>query len=113
MTASTEAARTPASSLRVPDFFIVGHSKCGTTALYLALRSHPQVFMPAIKEPRFFAPELRSRFRGGAEDIRPDEILLDRREHVDQKTIEFVVSFTRDYVQKLNHGIASQVTVHG
>jgi hypothetical protein len=48
---------------RVPDFFIVGHEKCGTTALYQMLSRHPQVFMSAIKEPRFFAPELRSRFR--------------------------------------------------
>ena len=74
MTASTEATSAQASSLRVPDFFIVGHSKCGTSALYLALRSHPQVFMPDIKEPRFFAPELRSRFRGGGEDVRPETL---------------------------------------
>jgi hypothetical protein len=47
---------------RFPDFFIVGHPKCGTTALYQMLRSHPQVYMPANKEPRFFAPELWSRF---------------------------------------------------
>ena len=39
---------------RVPDFFIVGHAKCGTTALYRMLRNHPQIHMPA-KEPRFFA----------------------------------------------------------
>src|SRR5271154_6220033 len=39
---------------RVPDFFIVGHAKCGTTALYEMLRCHPQIHMPA-KEPRFFA----------------------------------------------------------
>jgi Sulfotransferase family len=39
---------------RVPDFFIVGHPKCGTTALYEMLRSHPEIHMPA-KEPRFFA----------------------------------------------------------
>jgi hypothetical protein len=74
MTASTEASSAPASSVRVPDFFIAGHSKCGTSALYLMLRSHPQVFMPEIKEPRFFAPELRSRFRGGADDTRPDTL---------------------------------------
>jgi hypothetical protein len=48
---------------RLPDFFIVGHQKCGTTALYLTLSSHPEIFMPEVKEPRFFAPELRSRFR--------------------------------------------------
>jgi len=74
MSASTEASQERRSSLRVPDFFIVGHSKCGTSALYLMLRSHPQVFMPAIKEPRFFAPELRSRFRGAASDTRPETL---------------------------------------
>jgi len=42
------------SGTRVPDFFIVGHSKCGTTALYEMLRGHPQLHMPA-KEPRYFA----------------------------------------------------------
>jgi hypothetical protein len=47
---------------RMPDFFIVGHPKCGTTALHEMLRQHPQIHMP-LKEPRFFAQELRSRFR--------------------------------------------------
>jgi len=46
----------------VPDFFIVGHPKSGTTALYEMLRRHPQVFMPELKEPRFFASDLPSRF---------------------------------------------------
>ena len=41
-----------------PDFFIVGHPKCGTTALYEMLRRHPEVFMPELKETRFFAREL-------------------------------------------------------
>jgi Sulfotransferase domain len=49
------------SAPRVPDFFIVGHPKSGTTALYQMLERHPQLHMP-VKEPRFFAPELRSRF---------------------------------------------------
>ena len=44
---------------RMPDFFIAGHQKCGTTALYLMLSEHPQIFMPEFKEPRYFAPELR------------------------------------------------------
>ena len=51
---------------RVPDFFIVGHPKCGTTALYEMLRRHPQIYMPDLKEPRFFAPDLRARFLAGA-----------------------------------------------
>ena len=44
--------------MRVPDFFIVGHPKCGTTALYEMLRRHPQIFMPDLKEPRFFAEDM-------------------------------------------------------
>jgi len=46
---------------RVPDFFIVGQPKSGTTALYEALRLHPHIYMPDGKEPWFFAPELHER----------------------------------------------------
>jgi len=41
-----------------PDFFIVGEPKCGTTALYNAIRQHPDVYMPAFKEPHHFATDL-------------------------------------------------------
>lgn len=41
-----------------PNFFIVGAPKCGTTALYEYLRSHPNVFMSLHKEPHFFAKDL-------------------------------------------------------
>ena len=61
MTASTERDLTvpPAPATpHLPDFFIVGHSKSGTTALYEMLRAHPQIFMPDLKEPVFFAREL-------------------------------------------------------
>ncbi len=44
---------------RVPDFFIVGHGKSGTTALWDMMRRHPQLYMPYNKEPWFFADELR------------------------------------------------------
>ena len=37
----------------MPDFFIVGHPKSGTTALYEMLRRHPQIYMPELKEPCF------------------------------------------------------------
>ena len=42
----------------IPDFFIVGAFKSGTTALYDYLRLHPQVFMPFHKEPLFFGDDL-------------------------------------------------------
>jgi Sulfotransferase domain len=50
-----------AASQTVPDFFIVGHPKCGTTALYEMLRDHPQLYMPECKEPWFLASELHVR----------------------------------------------------
>jgi hypothetical protein len=51
----------PTGGRRTPDFFIVGQPKSGTTALHDMLRRHPQVFMPASKEPWFFAEELHLR----------------------------------------------------
>jgi Sulfotransferase family len=48
-----------AESGPIPDFFLVGHEKCGTTALYRMLRGHPQIFMPDLREPRFFSPDMR------------------------------------------------------
>jgi hypothetical protein len=61
MGAEEQPAR-PASGARLPDFFIVGHAKSGTTALYEMLRTHPQVYMPELKEPWFFASDMRPRF---------------------------------------------------
>jgi hypothetical protein len=37
--------------MTVPNFFIIGAHKAGTTSLYNYLRAHPQVFMPDDKEP--------------------------------------------------------------
>lgn len=61
MTAESRTVETSTASGRVPDFFIVGHPKSGTTALYEMLRRHPQIYMPDGKEPWFFATELQER----------------------------------------------------
>ena len=41
--------------MKVPDFFIVGAAKAGTTSLFNYLIQHPQIFVPSIKEPHFFS----------------------------------------------------------
>ncbi len=41
--------------IRLPNFFILGAGRCGTTSLAQALNGHPEIFIPAIKEPSFFA----------------------------------------------------------
>lgn len=48
------------TELRLPDAYVVGHPKCGTTAMYEMLFQHPQVF-PGVKEPRYFASEMHYR----------------------------------------------------
>jgi hypothetical protein len=74
---SGEATRTEGGTAtstqrpRAPDFFIVGHQKCGTTALYMMLQDHPQIFMPVEKEPRFFVEELRPKPPSGKKSKRP------------------------------------------
>ncbi len=41
-------------NLLLPNFFILGSAKCGTTALYEVLRHHPDIYFPLVKEPQFF-----------------------------------------------------------
>ncbi|MBV1903153.1 MAG: sulfotransferase [Marinosulfonomonas sp.] len=42
---------------KFPEFLVIGAARSGTTALHSYLRQHPQVFMPARKEPNFFSFE--------------------------------------------------------
>jgi hypothetical protein len=68
-TASTEVlAAARASGQKLPEFFIVGQPKSGTTALYEMLRSHPGIYMPELKETRFFDRE----WHPGMQAIDPD-----------------------------------------
>ena len=41
--------------INMPDFFVVGAPKCGTTSLYDYLKMSTKLFLPEIKEPQFFA----------------------------------------------------------
>ena len=43
--------------MKMPNFFIAGGPRCGTTALYTYLRQHPRGFMPRQKECHFFADD--------------------------------------------------------
>src|SRR5882672_4936026 len=47
-------------SPQMPEFFIVGAPKCGTTSLYAYLSRHPAVFMPRVKEPFFFCSDIQT-----------------------------------------------------
>ena len=42
----------------LPNFFVVGTPKAGTTSLYNYLAQHPAIYLSPIKEPAYFAPDL-------------------------------------------------------
>jgi hypothetical protein len=46
----------------VPNFFIIGAPKCGTTSLAAWLAEHPNIFISSIKEPTYFAKDINYRF---------------------------------------------------
>lgn len=43
----------------LPTFFLVGAPKAGTTSLYHYLGQHPEIYLSPIKEPNYFASEVR------------------------------------------------------
>jgi hypothetical protein len=61
----------------LPDFLVIGAPKAGTTALHAALAGHPELFMSAVKEPKFFLNDGPPPRRGGG----PGDVQT-YREHV-------------------------------
>lgn len=57
--------RTP----RIPNAFVVGAPKCGTTALVHYLEEHPSILFSKPKEPHYFATDLEG-FRGYRKESR-------------------------------------------
>lgn len=43
----------------LPNFFVVGAQKCGTTSLHSYLEAHPAIYLPEGKETKFFADDTR------------------------------------------------------
>jgi hypothetical protein len=86
----TSSGELGAPGERVPDFFIVGQPKSGTTALYDMLAEHPQIFIPELREPAFFAEELPredhrtklpaspAEYRSLFADARPEQLIGER-----------------------------------
>lgn len=49
----------------LPNFIIIGVSKCGTTTLYNSLKNHPQIFVSQPKEPNYFNKTINYRSTRG------------------------------------------------
>lgn len=44
--------------MKVPNFFIVGAPKSGTTSMYHYIKEHPNVYMSDVKEPHYFSKDM-------------------------------------------------------
>jgi hypothetical protein len=53
----------------LPEFLIAGVPKAGTTALHAALVRHPELFLPSVKEPKFFLSDGPPPAGGGPGDV--------------------------------------------
>jgi len=64
----------------LPDFLLIGAPKAGTTALHSALAPHPELYLSAVKEPRFFLCDGRPPpSRGGPGDAQTYQEYVWRR----------------------------------
>jgi hypothetical protein len=54
----------------LPDFFVAGAPKAGTTALHAALARHPDLYLSQVKEPKFFLTDGPPPTQGGPGDAR-------------------------------------------
>lgn len=48
----------PAGNSEMPNLFVIGATKCGTTSLHYYLGLHPEISMSKVKEPRYFTNHL-------------------------------------------------------
>lgn len=53
----------------IPNFFIVGAPKAGTSSLYEYLKQHPDIYMSPVKEPHYFCShQFPDRFAGPGDE---------------------------------------------
>ncbi len=58
----------------LPNFFVVGAAKSGTTSLFHYLKQHPEIYMSSLKEPKYFSSSVvRFPHRG------PGDMEVDKR----------------------------------
>jgi len=107
----------------LPNFFVVGAQKCGTTSLHSYLAAHPAIYLPEGKETKFFADDTRyakgieyyqqhwfSRIKAGqlVGEVDPDymyfDAALDRMaDTLDIKSTKFLFVFREPVSRAFSH----------
>ncbi len=50
-------------TIAIPNFFVIGAPKAGTTSLCEYLKGHPKIFFSSVKEPHFFDTDMAKSFK--------------------------------------------------
>ena len=100
--------------MREPNFFIVGAAKAGTTSLYHHLDQHPDIYMSPLKEPCYFASEVRPENFEADSQLRALQAVEDVRHFLNgpmnEKRSEGIICEWKDYV-RLFAGATTQTAV--
>jgi Sulfotransferase family len=67
---------------KIPNFFVVGAGKAGTTSIYDYLDQHDQIFMSPLKETNYFSLEMRPENLDESMRPRTDREMADLRQYL-------------------------------
>ncbi|GLB48137.1 sulfotransferase family protein [Neptunitalea lumnitzerae] len=93
----------------LPDFLIIGAAKCGTTSMADYLAQHSKVFIPKIKECRFFSG-MTPDFKGPGDYVVNQEMITEIGDYVNQfsgQEQKFLGDASVDYLYYYKNTIAN------
>ncbi|MBN2394957.1 MAG: sulfotransferase [Candidatus Atribacteria bacterium] len=80
--------------MTIPNFFLVGAAKAGTTSFYNYLNQHPEIYMCPIKEPHYFCKDIRCKDFG---EYYKKNVHFDVKNYLNQPILEKKhISFIED-----------------
>lgn len=98
----------------LPNFFIVGAPKAGTDELFYDLDQHSDVYMSPLKEPCYFASEIRPQSFHPSLRRQAELTAASTREYINegmpQKRFGGIISDTRDY-ERLFSGVTTEKAI--
>lgn len=66
--------------LKLPNFFLVGAAKSGTTAVHVYLIQHPEIYMSVLKEPKYLSISANQFPHNGPGDKKVDDRIIKSRD---------------------------------
>jgi hypothetical protein len=78
--------------MRLPNFFLVGAPKCGTSAMVSYLRQHPDIFIPAYKEFHYFGTDTHYPKRPNRDEYLSVFARAQREQRIGEGSTSYLVS---------------------